>query len=50
MERLIKELIAVEKKRNTLLAELNKILKKLISEEDECSRDKHSDYDDRFTF
>lgn len=34
MERLIKELITVEKKRNTLLAELNKILKKLASEED----------------
>ena len=47
---MIKELIAVVKKRNSLLAELNKILKKLVSKEDECSRDKHSEYDDRFTF
>ena len=34
MERLIKELIAVEKKRNSLLAELNENLKKLTSKED----------------
>jgi hypothetical protein len=34
LERLIKELIAVEKKRNSLLAELNENLKKLTSKED----------------
>lgn len=40
MGRLIKELIAVEKKRNTLLAELNENLKKLTSKED-----KHYEYE-----
>ena len=34
MEKLIRELIAVEKKRNFLLAELNENLKKLTSKED----------------
>lgn len=34
MEKLIKELIAVEKKRNSLLVELNENLKKLTSKED----------------
>nr|DAJ70005.1 MAG TPA: hypothetical protein [Caudoviricetes sp.] len=40
MEKLIKELIAVEKKRNSLLAELNENLKKLTSKED-----KHYEYE-----
>lgn len=40
MEKLIKELIAVEKKRNSLLAELNENLKKLTSKED-----KHCEYE-----
>ena len=40
MERLIKELIAVEKKRNSLLVELNENLKKLTSKED-----KHYEYE-----
>lgn len=43
MERLIKELIAVEKKRNSLLAELNENLKKLTDNEDkhyECETGK----------
>nr|DAH49487.1 MAG TPA: hypothetical protein [Caudoviricetes sp.] len=40
MEKLIKELIAVEKKRNSLLVELNENLKKLTSKED-----KHYEYE-----
>mgnify|MGYP007107258209 FL=1 len=40
MKKLIKELIAVEKKRNSLLAELNENLKKLTSKED-----KHYEYE-----
>jgi len=40
LEKLIKELIAVEKKRNSLLAELNENLKKLTSKED-----KHYEYE-----
>nr|DAP02848.1 MAG TPA: hypothetical protein [Caudoviricetes sp.] len=40
MERLIKELIQIEKKRNSLLAELNENLKKLTSKED-----KHCEYE-----
>lgn len=34
MERELKELIQIEKKRNSLLAELNENLKKLTSKED----------------
>lgn len=40
MEKLIKELIAVEKKRNSLLVELNENFKKLTSKED-----KHCEYE-----
>lgn len=40
MERLIKELIQIEKKRNSLLEELNENLKKLTSKED-----KHCEYE-----
>lgn len=40
MERELKELIQIEKKRNSLLAELNENLKKLTSKED-----KHSEYE-----
>ena len=40
MERLIKELITVEKKRNSLLVELNENFKKLTSKED-----KHYEYE-----
>lgn len=40
MERELKELIQIEKKRNSLLEEINRSLKKLASKED-----KHSEYE-----